>query len=119
MEGNNINGKITEDREIWLEQERHLLSELMKEIENEIKVKNYNKYVSADKLYNKAIRLIEEIEGGELDDNAIKKNVEEITLIFAAIKDYIKDDKERSNLYDNPYRDKEHGGRDEEDDMER
>jgi len=119
MEGNNINGKIAEDREIWLKQERHLLNELIKKIENKRKVVNYNKYVKVDKLYNKAISLIEEIESGELEDDAIKKNVEEITLLFAAIKDYIKDDKERSNLNYNPYRDNEHGSKDEEDDMER
>ena len=31
----------------------------------------------------------------------------------------VKDDKERSNLNYNPYRDNEHGSKDEEDDMER
>ena len=116
MEGNNINEEIAKNRDIWLKQERHLLNELIKKIENKRKVVNYNKYVKVDKLYNKAISLIEEIESGELEDDAIKKNVEEITLLFAAIKDYIKDDKE---INYNPYRDNEHGSKDEEDDMER
>ena len=114
MEGNNVSRKISNDTKIWLKQERELLNELIKNDDNEKKVEQYNRYVRAEDLYNKAIRLIEEIESGELDDETIKKKVEEITLLFKAIEDYIKDDKVRSNLNYNPYRD-----RDEEDSRER
>ncbi len=113
MEGNNVSRKISNDTKIWLKQERELLNKLIKNDDNEKKVEQYNRYVRAEDLYNKAIRLIEEIESGELDDETIKKKVEEITLLFKAIEDYIKDDKVRSNLNYNPYRD-----RDEEDDRE-
>ena len=118
MEGNNVSRKISNDTKIWLKQEKHLLDELMGKIENEKKVKQYNRYVRAEDLYNKAIRLIEEIESGELDDETIKKKVEEITLLFKAIEDYSKDDKDRS-LNNNPHRDNEHGGIGEEEDMVR
>ena len=113
MEGNNISGKIANDRDIWLRQEETLLKELMKKIENQIKVEEYNRGYRAEDLYNDAISLIEEIESGELDDETIKKKVEEITLLFNAIKDYIKDAKERSkdpyNPYNNPHKYKDDG----------
>lgn len=86
MEGNNISGKIAKDRDIWLEQEKHLLKELMKNDENK-KVKENREKDDAYKLYKEAIRLIEEIESGKLEDDEIKKKVEEITLLFAAIED--------------------------------
>ena len=83
MEDNNINGKIAKDRDVWLNMEEHILGE---NPEYQKKVAEYNKR-NAHVLYAEAIELIKEIESGKLEDEQIKKNVEEITILFAALTD--------------------------------
>ena len=85
MEGNNLSGKIANDRNAWMNMEEQLLKELIKEEpENREKIAEYNRQ-SAHILYDKAIQLIKEIENGELEDKKISENVKEITLLFKAI----------------------------------
>ena len=76
--------KIRNDRNAWLNMEKHIFKAKPKYYRNEID-KNIER--DAYDLYKEIISLIEEIESGKLEDEEIKENVEKITILFAAIRD--------------------------------
>ena len=86
MEGNNLSGKIAQDRDNWMHMEGNLYDELTNNPENIKKITEYNK-ISAHILYDRVLDLINEIESGKLENEKIYENVEEITLLFVAMED--------------------------------
>ena len=88
MTGNNMDGKIAHDRNIWLGMEGSLLKELKEIPGAERFIEKLNFRLDGSQLHDIALDLIEEIESGKIqEDEKIKENVELITLIFAAIED--------------------------------
>lgn len=82
----NVNGKVSQDRNAWMGMEKTLFEELLKDPKNKEKYEKLCK-VSSHELHSKAMKLIEEIESGKLLDWEIYLKVEEITLLLAAIED--------------------------------
>ena len=94
----NVNGKVSQDRDAWMGMEKTLFEELLKDTKNKEKYELLRK-VSSHELHSKAMKLIEEIESGKLLDWEIYLKVEEITLLLAAIEDAQREN-EKERIWD-------------------
>ena len=94
----NVNGKVSQDRDVWMRMEKTLFEELLKDTKNKEKYELLRK-VSSHELHSKAMKLIEEIESGKLLDWEIYLKVEEITLLLAAIEDAQREN-EKERIWD-------------------
>ena len=90
MEGNNLSEKIAFLREAFLEAEREYLKELMRDPRHKLLV-DMLKERDAGKLSKEAMRRIDDIEMGRVKEEDLERVEAEITLIFAAIEDCIRD----------------------------
>lgn len=89
LKGNNVNSGVAEKREIFLQAEKEYLEELMKIERNRELLKTLNRY-SVSELSKEADRRISKIENGEVKTEKLERIETEITLIYAAIQDKIK-----------------------------
>lgn len=94
MEDNNIDGKIANLRDTFLEAEREYFNELMKKGKWKRYVEALNK-LDARKLAEYAINRIDCIENGKVKEKDLESVETEITLILAAIQDCARERGER------------------------
>ena len=90
LEGNNVRGKIAEKRDILLQAEKEYLEELMQFLGNKEFRRQLNK-CSASFLAGEADKRINRIENGEVKAEMLERVEAEITLIYAAIQDKIRE----------------------------
>ena len=90
MEDNNINGKIAFLRDKFLEAEKEYLDELMEQPKWKNYVEALNK-LDARQLALHALKRMECIENGQVKDNDLESVETEITLILAAIQDFVRE----------------------------
>lgn len=90
MEDNNINGKIAFLRDKFLEAEKEYLDELMEQPKWKNYVEALNK-LDAWQLASHALKRMECIENGQVKDKDLESVETEITLILAAIQDFVRE----------------------------
>lgn len=89
FEDNNVNGEISRKRDIFLKAEKEYLDELKKDTKNMELIKHLNKFSASD-LSKEADRRINCIENGEVKPENLERVEIEITLIYVAIQDKIR-----------------------------
>ena len=90
MEGNNISGKFAFFRDTFLNAEKDYLKELKKDPRNIKLIEKLNR-LDPKTLCTQALKRIEDIETGKIKEEDLEKVEAEITLILAAIEDYVRE----------------------------